>query len=170
MTAKELGNAQVARAEALEPGGTRGDAGNWGQFVLNEALVADTLAIGRLGLSRLLLMNDATYPWLILVPERPNVRELFELGARDRSILMEEIAAVSRAADEIFEPDKLNVAAIGNVVPQLHVHIVARFRSDPVWPAPVWGRTPPCGYAPAAAEAIRAQLRQRLGPALAEIF
>ena len=120
-------------------------------FALHERLQADTLPVGRLALSRLLLMNDATYPWLILVPERPDVREIIELAAADRLTLMEEIADVSRALTAMVHPDKLNVAAIGNLVPQLHIHVVARFRSDPAWPAPVWGRTPPRPYSPAAA-------------------
>lgn len=135
-------------------------------FALHERLQADTIPLGRLALSRLLLMNDATYPWLILVPERPDVREIIELAAADRIALMEEITDVSRALTAMVHPDKLNVAAIGNLVPQLHVHIVARFRSDPAWPAPVWGRTPPRPYSPAAAAEMRARLRQHLPSAL----
>jgi diadenosine tetraphosphate (Ap4A) HIT family hydrolase len=141
------------------PGGSTG-------FVLHERLAADTLDVGRLRLCRILLMNDATYPWLILVPERPSVQEIFELDAADRAALIEEVTLVSRALDALFEPDKLNVAAIGNIVAQLHVHIVARFRSDPVWPAPVWGRTPPYPYTVGAAGEMRQQLRARLADVL----
>lgn len=135
-------------------------------FSLHERLQADTISLGRLALSRLLLMNDATYPWLILVPERPDVREIIELAAADRVTLMDEITAVSQALTAMLRPDKLNVAAIGNLVPQLHIHVVARFRSDPAWPAPVWGRTPPRPYSPAAAAEMSTQLCERLQPAL----
>ncbi len=131
-------------------------------FVLHERLQADTIPIGRLALSRLLLMNDATYPWLILVPQRPDVHEIIDLAAADRATLMEEIVEISRALAATLHPDKLNVAAIGNLVPQLHVHVVARFRSDPVWPAPIWGRTPPRPYSPAAGAEMRAQLSRHL--------
>ena len=108
-------------------------------FSLDARLTADTIACGRLPLSHLMLMNDARYPWLILVPERPEVRELFELTAADRAILIEEIAAVGAVLARICTPDKINVAALGNIVAQLHIHIVGRFTGDPAWPGPVWG-------------------------------
>lgn len=135
-------------------------------FVLDPRLAADTLPIGRLALSRLLLMNDARYPWLILVPERPGIRELYELLAADRAVLIEEIAACARALADALAPervaDKLNVAALGNVVAQFHVHVVGRFADDPAWPAPVWGRGPARPYAPAAAEALAGAVTARL--------
>lgn len=137
-------------------------------FALHPQLAADTLPVARLGLSRLLLMNDATYPWLILVPERPGLSELYELSADDQIQLMTEVTAVSRALTAACGPQrvpaKLNVAALGNVVPQLHVHVIARYRDDPAWPAPVWGRVPAQPYAPAAAEALAAAVRRHLGP------
>lgn len=108
-------------------------------FNLDPRLEADTIALGRLSLSRVLLMNDARYPWLILVPERPDLAEIVDLSARDRATLMEEIAAVSEALKGTFQPDKLNVGALGNRVRQLHVHVLARFQSDAAWPGPVWG-------------------------------
>ena len=154
------------RGQATEVSATRTRSSGHGGFVLHEQLQADTLPVGRLSLSRLRLMNDATYPWLILVPERTAVSELFDLDATDRAALIEEVALVSRALTAMLQPDKLNVAAIGNIVPQLHVHLVARFRSDPVWPAPVWGRTPPHPYTPAAAAEWRARLRHHLQTAL----
>jgi diadenosine tetraphosphate (Ap4A) HIT family hydrolase len=157
-----------ARARIANPAMTASDKENAGGFALSPELAADTVAIGRLELCLLLLMNDATYPWFILVPQRSGIREIFELDAKDRLSLIDEIAKVSNAVDEIFTPDKLNVATIGNLVPQLHVHIVARFHSDPVWPMPMWGRTPRYPYTGAAAATVRKQLRQRLGEALIE--
>lgn len=108
-------------------------------FALHPRLVADTRPLGRLPLSLLLLMNEASCPWVILVPERPALRELYELAEADRVQLMAEIALVSRAMADAFRPDKLNVASLGNVVEQLHVHVVARYRGDPAWPGPLWG-------------------------------
>jgi diadenosine tetraphosphate (Ap4A) HIT family hydrolase len=108
-------------------------------FVLDPRLDADTYPLGRLALSRVLLMNDARYPWLILVPERADVSEIIDLDAADRALLMDEIAAASTALRQAHGPDKLNVGALGNRVPQLHVHVLARFVSDAAWPGPVWG-------------------------------
>lgn len=108
-------------------------------FSLDPALDADTIPLGRLALSRVLLMNDMRFPWLILVPEKPNLAELIDLDAADRVILMEEITKASHALKRAFDPDKLNVAALGNRVRQLHVHVVARFVSDEAWPGPVFG-------------------------------
>lgn len=109
-------------------------------FTLHERLAADTVRIGSLPLSELLLMNDARFPWCILVPRRDSMRDVIDLGPVDIEQLHRESLALQRALREIFAPDKLNVAAIGNVVPQLHIHHIARFRSDSEWPAPVWGR------------------------------
>lgn len=98
----------------------------------------DAAPVGDLALSRLLSINDADYPWLILVPRRANVVEIADLGD-EAALLMGEIAQVSRVLKEVTRCDKINIAAIGNVVPQLHVHIVARWTHDPVWPKPIWG-------------------------------
>lgn len=108
-------------------------------FTLHPRLEADTIVIGELGLSRVLLMNDARFPWLILVPRRADLREMSDLAADDQATLMGEINAASRVLQRLIHPQKLNVAAIGNVVAQLHIHIVARFEDDAAWPAPVWG-------------------------------
>jgi diadenosine tetraphosphate (Ap4A) HIT family hydrolase len=108
-------------------------------FALDPRLAADTIAIGDLKLSRLLLMDDARYLWLILVPRHENLSELFHLGETDRAILMEEIAAVSRALIGFAGVDKINVGALGNIVRQLHIHVVARSMGDAAWPGPVWG-------------------------------
>ncbi|MBK8174514.1 MAG: HIT domain-containing protein [Rhodospirillales bacterium] len=131
-------------------------------FELDPRLAADTLPVGSLPLCQLRLMNDATFPWLILVPQRAGVSEIFELDNADQQALIGEIARVSRVVSEAFRADKLNVAALGNIVPQLHVHIVARFRGDPVWPAPIWGKAPPRPYAAAAAEDMVRRIGKRL--------
>ena len=95
-------------------------------------------------------MDDARFPWLILVPRIAGARELLDLDETDRATLLNEVTAVSRALESLLRPDKLNVAALGNVVPQLHVHVIARFREDPAWPAPVWGRVAARPYSPEA--------------------
>ena len=132
-------------------------------FVLDPRLADDTLPLGRLTLSRLLLMNDCQYPWLILVPEQPGLSELFDLAEGDRQRLMQEIATVAAALADVCRPSKINVGALGNIVRQLHVHVVARSDSDPAWPGPVWGKLPPSPYSEDAA----AHWRQRLTVAMA---
>jgi diadenosine tetraphosphate (Ap4A) HIT family hydrolase len=114
-------------------------------FSLDSRLAGDTLPIGDLALSSVLLLDDARYPWLVLVPRRPGLSELTDLSEQDAATLMGEIRLATRVLAELAKPDKINVGALGNLVPQLHVHVVARFRSDPAWPGPVWGsgaRTP----------------------------
>lgn len=106
---------------------------------LHPQLEADTAPVGELALSRLLAISDADYPWLILVPRRAGTVELADLDPEDAALLMTEIVRVSRALKDVTGCDKLNVGAIGNVVPQLHVHVVARWRRDALWPKPVWG-------------------------------
>lgn len=108
-------------------------------FTLHERLRADTFDVTRLNLSRVLLMNDSSYPWLILVPERENIRELYELNDKDRAVLIEEITLASRIIQHLYKTDKINVGALGNLVPQLHIHVIGRFESDRAWPGPAWG-------------------------------
>ena len=132
-------------------------------FTLDPRLQADTFTLGQFSLSRLLLMNDRTYPWLILVPQRAGIREIHELAVNDRRQLIEESCHLAETLAALYHPDKLNVAALGNIVPQLHVHHVVRYRSDPAWPAPVWGKTPPVPYGPEELAACR----DRLTPLLA---
>lgn len=112
---------------------------------LHPQLAADTVPICDLALSRLLAMNDANFPWLILVPRRVGVSEIIDLGA-EQTVLMDELALVSRALKDETRCDKLNVAVIGNIVPQLHVHVVARRKDDAAWPKPVWGAVPQRAY------------------------
>lgn len=129
---------------------------------LHERLVADCFAVGDLPLCRLLLMNDAQYPWCILVPRRVGARELHRLDDADQLQLLRESTALAVAMEAAFKPHKMNVAALGNLVPQLHLHHIARYRSDAAWPAPVWGRHPPQPYAEATRDERIAQLRQQL--------
>lgn len=127
-------------------------------FALHPTLARDTVEVARLPLCRVLLMKDSRFPWLILVPERESVREIHELSAADRAALIEEIARTGEVLMRLFRPDKLNVGALGNVVPQLHVHVVARFSTDPAWPGPVWGSGLAVSYADDQLEALRARL------------
>jgi diadenosine tetraphosphate (Ap4A) HIT family hydrolase len=136
-------------------------------FALDPRLVADTHVIGELPLCRLLLMDDARYPWLILVPRIAGARELIDLDESDQRSLLAELAGVGRALEALLKPDKLNIAALGNVVPQLHVHLVARFTDDAAWPRPVWGIGESVRYEAGAREARIAQLRSTLAPLLA---
>jgi diadenosine tetraphosphate (Ap4A) HIT family hydrolase len=131
-------------------------------FTLHPRLAADTLALGDFPLCRLLLMNDAQYPWFILVPRRENAREIYQLEPRDQQLLLRESSALSRAAMDAFKGDKLNVAALGNLVPQLHLHHVVRYAHDPAWPRPVWGLHPARPYAEPERVARLAALRAHL--------
>ena len=106
---------------------------------LSAQLEKDTINIGDLPLSRVLVIKDANYPWLLLVPRRPNVSEIIDLDEVEQAQLMTEISRVGRALKELTKCDKLNIAALGNMVPQLHVHIIARRSSDAAWPRLVWG-------------------------------
>jgi len=131
-------------------------------WTLHQQLEHDTATIGDLPLSRLLLAHDANYPWLLLVPRRLGASEIIDLAAADQAQLMTEIDTVSRALVAVTACDKLNVAAIGNVVPQLHIHVVARRRGDAAWPKPVWGAVPPRAYDPAERQRLVAALRRHV--------
>lgn len=133
-------------------------------FALHRQLSADTYEIGDWPLCRLLRMNDSNYPWLILVPKVAGIREIIDLDEDDQQRLMREIGRASRALRSLVVPDKLNVAALGNAVPQLHVHIIARFTTDSAWPRPIWGVNPPAPFGAAEAEAEVARLRTALAP------
>ena len=107
---------------------------------IHPQLANDCLLLGKFTLSHLLLMRDANYPWCILVPDREGIAEIYQLSETDQQQLLRESSQLSLAMDAAFNPDKLNIAALGNVVPQLHIHHIARYRTDAAWPAPVWGR------------------------------
>jgi diadenosine tetraphosphate (Ap4A) HIT family hydrolase len=128
---------------------------------LDPQLERDTVAVGDLPLCQIRLMNDANFPWLLLVPRRRDVTEITDLAEADQAQLMREIALTGRALKAETACHKINTAAIGNVVAQLHVHVVARFRSDAAWPKPVWGHLPARIYEKAAMERLLIPLRQR---------
>ena len=133
-----------------------------GLAAIHPRLTQDCLVIGQLDLCHLLLMQDANYPWFILVPDRENITEIHQLSSADQQQLMEESVMLSRALESAFNPDKLNIAALGNVVPQLHIHHVVRYRTDAAWPAPVWGRVPVKSYTEEELSAVIHALKQVL--------
>ena len=137
-------------------------------FVLDPRLSADTLMLGDARLSRVLLMNDARFPWLILVPRRANLAEIAGLSPDERALLMDEIVAVSNALSRRQGVEKINVGALGNVVRQLHVHIVGRARSDAAWPGPVWGFAARQPYRDAAAQQLLRELAQAIAHILSD--
>lgn len=109
------------------------------EFSLHPDFVRDTIAVGKLPLCRVQLMNNQLFPWIILIPEVENAKEIIDLPETHRTQLLNEICQVSEVLKKALNPDKLNVAALGNVTPQLHVHVIARFTNDAAWPKPVWG-------------------------------
>ena len=129
---------------------------------LHPQLDKDTINIGDLPLSRVLVIKDANYPWLLLVPRRVDVRELIDLDDVEQAQLTTEINRVARALKDVTKPDKLNIAALGNAVPQLHIHIIARRTSDAAWPRPVWGVVPPLPHEAQEVEAFIAALRRKI--------
>jgi diadenosine tetraphosphate (Ap4A) HIT family hydrolase len=131
-------------------------------FELHSRLAADTLFAADWALSRLLLMNDARFPWLILVPRRADIVELHELQHAERVVLIEEIARAGDGLKKATGATKINTGALGNVVRQLHVHIVARNPGDAAWPGPIWGQGTPEPYDPAASAALLDRLCKTL--------
>ncbi|MCI0996757.1 HIT domain-containing protein [Pseudomonas sp. ICMP22404] len=131
-------------------------------FVLDSRLQQDTLPIGDFPLCRLLLSNDSNYPWFILVPRREDISELFQLDDLDQRQLWKETTALAEILKDSFDADKLNVAALGNVVSQLHMHVIVRRHEDAAWPSPVWGKHPARPYSAEQVTAIRERLRMAL--------
>ena len=117
-------------------------------FELHPQLAKDCIVLGDFPLTRVLLNKDANYPWFILVPKREKIREIFELSEEDQQQLLWESSYFSRQIYDLFQADKLNVAALGNMVPQLHVHHIVRYQKDVAWPGPVWGKVAAVEYAP----------------------
>jgi diadenosine tetraphosphate (Ap4A) HIT family hydrolase len=133
-------------------------------FALHPQLAADGLLLVDWPLCQVLRMNDAAYPWLILVPRLTGAREIIDLSAADRVRLMDEIAWASHALKDLHRPDKINVGALGNMVPQLHIHVLGRFKDDPAWPKPVWGHAAPIRFEPADAAREVETWRTALSP------
>src|SRR6516162_8370045 len=129
---------------------------------LHPQLARDTVPVGDLPLARVLLAKDANYPWLILVPRLPGLVELIDLDENAQVQLLGEIAAAARALKSTSQYDKLNIAALGNQVPQLHVHVIARRHSDAAWPKPVWGVKPPSAYSDTQQASLLGSLRRSL--------
>lgn len=132
------------------------------QFELDPQLAADTVVLGKFPLSLVLMSRDANYPWCILVPRRKGIREAHHLSSEDRIQLSDESCHLSEVMADLFVPDKMNVAALGNMVPQLHVHHVARFKDDVAWPKPVWGVVDAKAYTDSELEERVSRLRSAL--------
>lgn len=131
-------------------------------WLLHTQLQKDTIDIGDLPLCRVLVIKDAHYPWLLLVPRRADIHEIIDLDDVAQSQLMTEINRVARALKEVTQCDKLNIAALGNVVPQLHIHVIARRSSDVAWPRPVWGVAAPLAHDAAEVQAFISALRRKI--------
>lgn len=129
-------------------------------FNLDSRLRRDTFDFGSFSLCRLLLLNDSTYPWFVLVPQREGVREIHQLTSADRQQLWDESHQLSLWMEEYFVFDKLNIAALGNVVSQLHLHHVGRCEGDPTWPGPVWGQRPAVPYDSAIVAKLQAAVKK----------
>jgi len=132
-------------------------------FQLHPQLRQDCFSVGSLALSELLMMNDSQYPWFILVPRRAHIKEIHQLSAADRQTLLAESCLLAETLSEQYRPDKLNIAAIGNLVPQLHLHHVVRYQTDKAWPAPIWGKFPAVPYNGDQPEQRLARMREALG-------
>ncbi len=125
---------------------------------LHPQLEKDCIVLGEFKLCSLLMLNDANYPWFILLPNREDISEIHQLSTIDQQQLMAESMFFSRCLEQVFQPDKLNIAALGNIVPQLHIHHIARFSSDACWPAPVWGVVAAIPYQEKQLETIKNQI------------
>ncbi len=134
-------------------------------FQLHERLASDSHGLGRSRLCEIRLINDSTWPWVLLVPAVAGIREIYELTPAQQQRLMEESSILGQGMMEVFSGDKLNIGALGNMVPQLHLHHIVRFQGDPAWPGPVWGCLPPVAYSADQLE----QVRQTLAPVLAAL-
>jgi diadenosine tetraphosphate (Ap4A) HIT family hydrolase len=125
-------------------------------FSLAPELQRDCIELADWPLCKVLLMNDSQYPWFILVPRVADVKEIIDLSEELQITLLQESGKLSKLLQQVYSPDKLNIAALGNMVPQLHVHHIARFTTDPAWPAPIWGKLPAVPYSDEQIEQLRA--------------
>ena len=135
-------------------------------FTLHVKLAKDAVYLGNLTLCQVLLMNDSQFPWLILVPERENITEIHELSADDQLQLMRESCYMSEKLAEVFQADKMNVAALGNIVTQLHVHHVVRYETDKAWPAPIWGKFETMPYSAVALDKLLIKINNFIMPSI----
>jgi diadenosine tetraphosphate (Ap4A) HIT family hydrolase len=131
-------------------------------WTLHSQLEKDTINVGDLPLCRVVVIKDANYPWILLVPRRPDVVEIIDLDEVAQAQLMTEITRVARVLKDITKCEKLNIAALGNVVPQLHVHIIARRSGDAAWPRPVWGVVQPLAHDPEEVTNFISALRRKI--------
>ena len=132
-------------------------------FLLNPRLKADTAAVTELALSSVRLMRDGRFLWLVLIPRKTGVSEIFDLSPSDQQILMKEISITARLLKAYAQCDKINIAAFGNMVPQLHIHVIARFTADPAWPGSAIGHGAPMPREPSIEAQIIKQLKQAFG-------
>jgi diadenosine tetraphosphate (Ap4A) HIT family hydrolase len=132
-------------------------------FTLAPELAATTYALGDWPLCHVFLVDDQRFPWLMLVPRRANIAEIIDLSPPDRQQLFDEMMRASEALQGVAQPDKLNIGALGNMVRQLHVHVVARFVSDPAWPGPIWGHGTRAPYPPHMVGPVMDRLKKALG-------
>jgi diadenosine tetraphosphate (Ap4A) HIT family hydrolase len=132
-------------------------------FQLHPRLKQDCITIGRFELCRLLMMNDSQYPWFILVPERADLQEIYQLSKAERELLTEESSYLAENLAALYKADKMNIAAIGNRVPQLHIHHIVRYQSDKAWPAPVWGKYDAVPYSERQIADTLVLIKDRLG-------
>ncbi|MCL7421920.1 MAG: HIT family protein [Methylobacter sp.] len=132
-------------------------------FELHPRLQQDCVEVGRFQLSRLLMMNDSQYPWFILVPEKAGLREIYQLTKPERELLLEESSYLAENLAALYKADKMNIASIGNQVPQLHIHHIVRYQTDKAWPAPVWGKFDAVPYTQQQITENLMRLRDRLG-------
>jgi diadenosine tetraphosphate (Ap4A) HIT family hydrolase len=128
-------------------------------MILHPQLEQDCSVVGQFPLCVLLLLNDANYPWFILVPQREGITEIHQLSEEDQQQLMRESSMLAVCIEKEFKAEKINIAALGNMVPQLHIHHIVRYKSDLAWPAPVWGKFPTSSYATADAEQLSERMR-----------
>lgn len=132
-------------------------------FQLHPRLKQDCITIGRFELCRLLMMNDSQYPWFILVPERADLQEIYQLSKAERELLTEESSYLAENLAALYKADKMNIAAIGNMVPQLHIHHIVRYQTDKAWPAPVWGKFDAVPYSERQIADTLVLIKDRLG-------
>jgi diadenosine tetraphosphate (Ap4A) HIT family hydrolase len=131
-------------------------------FKLNERLANDTFEVAEIANCKLLLLNDSRYPWLVLVPMQENVTELYQLSDEFNQKISKTINLIAQKISKEFKTDKINIGAIGNVVSQLHIHVLGRFKKDLAWPNPVWGHSPAVPYTPEQAQEQIAKIKKML--------